>query len=225
MRFCRRKAVVAFLLGFTASLQGCGGGSNSDASVSVTTFPVASVVAALATKGGQFIAFPGGLAGRSQPYVVEYIPVMSGRYTRQAPVIGSNLQVASATVDFLTSPFTVTGWTDEKLNPAAQLQVTPLPVTAKIGDGSRLMWGQQLIQDNGLSTGDIGLTHGVWLDWTLTAHSSSTADLCLSQAIIADFFRTTTIDCFEIDAAGKILGFKTIVRNHAKGFDEDIVFQ
>lgn len=222
------RGMVVLLCCFAAALHGCGGGSDSNGSgpsgTSVTSFPVDSVVTALATHGGKFVAFSGGQLG-GQPYVVEYIPVSAGKYTRKAPLIGPNLAAASATVDFLASPFRVTGWIDEKLNPVAQLQATPLPMTAKIGNGSSLMFGQQLIQNNGLSTGDIGLTHGVSLGWTLSAHSPSTADLCLNQEIIADFYRTAAIDCFEIDASGKILGFKTIIRNHSKGFDEEFVYQ
>jgi hypothetical protein len=93
---------------------------------------------------------------------------------------------------------------DQALNPVA-ICWAALPESANVGDHAIFMSGSQYIQNNGLSTGDIGLTHGVTLEWTLASHSAATADLCINQTISADFISTAKLDCFEIDATGKIL--------------------
>lgn len=228
----RSKSIAVFLVGFATTLYGCGGGSDpvatgSVASLPVTIFPVDSVVTELATTGGRFDGTYTGSTGVRETLSINYTQVSPGQFTRQETLIqnGATLRSEKSTINFLNSPFRITGWTDQALNPVAISQGAPLPVSANIGDGAVIMYGTQYIQNNGLSDADIGLTHRVTLAWTLAAHSASTADLCISQTIGADFINTKKLDCFEIDASGKILSFKGVIQIHSKSIDQEVIYQ
>lgn len=224
----RRIGSTAVLLtGLVTSLQGCGGGSESATNLPVTIFPVDRVITELATVGGRFEGVHADPTGVRETLLVTYTQTSPGQVTRQETVIqdGATPRTQSSKINFLNSPFRVTGWIDQALNPVTISQGVALPISANIGDHGVMMFGAQYIQDNGLSTSDIGLTHFVTLAWTLASHSTTTADLCISQVIAADFISTSKFDCFEIDATGKVLSFKGIVRIHSKSIDQEVVYQ
>lgn len=232
MLLSRRKTIAVFLLGFVPALHGCGGGSgpvasNSATSVAATVFPVNRVITELATVGRRFEGSNTGSTGVRETLSVIYSQTSPGQFTRQELLTQNGVAQSTklSTINFLAAPFRVTGWIDQVLNPVAILQGQALPESANVGDHAIFMSGSQYIQNNGLSTGDIGLTHGVTLEWTLASHSAATADLCINQTISADFISTAKLDCFEIDAAGKIVNFKGITRTHSKSIDQEVVYQ
>lgn len=227
MLLIRMRFTAIFLIGLVAGLHGCGGGSSSDANLPVTIFPVDRVIAELATVGGRFEGTHTGPTGVRETLRVNYTQTSPGQVTREETVTqnGAALSTQSSTINFLNSPFRVTGWIDQALNPVVISQGVALPISANIGDHGVMMFGAQYIQDNGLSTSDIGLTHKVTLAWILAGRTASTADFCISQTIAADFISTAKFDCFEIDAAGKVLSFKGIFRIHSKSIDQEVVYQ
>lgn len=220
----RKNALIALMMGLTSILHGCGGGSDSNPTV--TVFPVDRVITELAVTGGRFNGTRLDATGVSETLSVNYLPASLGQFTRQEILTqGSAASTKTSTIDYLSQPFQVTGWIDQALNPVDISQLIPLPVSTSLGNSSIMMFGTQYIQDNGLSTSDIGLTHRVSLEWSLTAHSATTADLCLNQTIAADFISTKNLDCFEIDETGKIIGFKGIIRTYSRSIDYEVIYE
>jgi hypothetical protein len=123
------------------------------------------------------------------------------------------------------SAFSVLGWTDDKGNTASNLLSSPLPTVAKPGEGANLFTAKLLIKDNGINTADVGLTHGLSYDWSLSNVTGTRADFCLSVAETADFVAQTRIDCFQIDATGVAAAFKYTLKVHAKSIDSTTVYQ
>lgn len=212
----RKKSIALFIIGFVATLHGCRSGSDSS---QVTVFPVDRVITELATFGGQFGGTTHtGSTGIRETISVNYTPVFSGQFTRQTTLAqnGVTLNTSTSTIDFLSSPFTVTGWRVKGWSDVAISQSVSLPVSANIGDRSAITFGSIVNDVNGRS---------VDMEWTLDAHSTTTADLCIGQRTSGDFISTNNIDCFEIDGTGKIMSFKEITRIHSKGIDYDVIYQ
>lgn len=115
------------------------------------------------------------------------------------------------------------GWIDNTQDTASN--TAPLPATGSIGASGTVFTGSLYIQDNGINTGDIGLTHGLSYAWSLTAATATTADLCLSALETASFVSNLMMDCFRIDASGTISGFKSTLGGHSKGIDYQMVYQ
>ena len=206
-------------------LAACGDGGGIQP---VTVFPVDSVVTRLATSGGSFSGNYVDSAGVPHKLNVSYIPRDKGLFSRQQDLVtNSPSGVPTQTVGFThaDSLFRVVSWTSNNGDTANILQSSALPLSANVGTGGNLFSGTVFIQNNGLNTGDIGLTYRLSYDWALTAVSDITADLCLNFTEVHDFISFTNLDCFRIDSAGTILAFKSILRFHAKSINSEIVYQ
>lgn len=217
-----------------AFVSGCGGGGNSPTlpapePVVVTNFPVDSVVTKLATNGGSFTGKYTDSSGNQSTMSVVYVPGAGGTVIRRQ-TITPNAGVATSSQFILgfvhpSTLFQVIGWTSNTGDKAVISQSKPLPASADIGAGANLFKGSLLIQNNGINTVDVGLTHFLSYDWTLAAASNTSADLCLGLEERADFITNTTVDCFRIDAAGSISAFKSILKVQAKSIDSQTVYQ
>lgn len=217
-------------------LVACGGGGGGAPSPApappppVTVFPIDSVVTKLATVGGTFNGTNVDSKGVQTQMVVNYVPGTSGWFLRNQTLTTNGAEKATrSSVNFSHTDtlFKVIGWVDNTQNTANILasDTTPLPATGSIGAYGWLFTGTLQIQNNGINSVDIGLTHGLSYSWSLTAVTDTTADLCLSNWESTDFVSTGTIDCFRIDAAGTISGFKSTLGVHAKSIDYQVVYQ
>lgn len=230
----RQFTFLALAVG-TALLSACGGGGGgaSPGSAEPPSAPaqylVDSFVTNLATKGGTFSASRIDSAGNQTTLKVVYAPGAAGWLVRQETFItnGVSAPTTSTTVNYshAGSAFSTLGWMDGKGNTASELVSSPLPTVAKPGDGANLFTAKLLIKDNGINTDDVGLTHGLSYDWSLTNPSATRADFCLSLAETADFIAQTKIDCFQIDATGVAAAFKYTLKVHAKSIDTTTVYQ
>jgi hypothetical protein len=162
--------------------------------------------------------------------VVSYVPGATGWFSRNQTLTTNGVsKVTQYSVNFSRTDtlFKVVGWIDGAQNTASILasDSTTLPATGGIGTSGAVFTGSLHIQNNGINTVDIGLTHRLIYAWSLTAATNTTADLCLSDWESADFVSTGTIDCFRIDEAGTISGFKSTLGVHAKSIDYQTVYQ
>ena len=208
-------------------LAACGDGGGGGIQP-VTVFPVDSVVIRLATNGGSFSGNTVDSSVVPQKLNVSYIPRDKGLFSRQHnPVTSGARGIPSQTIGFThaDSLFRVVSWTSNTGDPANILKSSALPLSAAVGTEGNLFSGTLFIQNNGLNTGDIGLTHRLSYDWTLSAVSDTTADLCLNFTEVADFITNTNLDCFTIDSSGAILAFKSTLRVHAKSVNFETVYQ
>ncbi len=220
---------------FPLALIACGGaGGDAPSPVPapspVTVFPIDSVVTQLATVGGTFSGTNVDSKGAQTQLVVRYVPGVTGWFSRnQTLTTNGASQTTRYSVNFSRTDtlFKVVGWIDSTQDTANILasNTFPLPATGTIGTSGTVFTGSLYIQNNGVNTGDIGLTHGLSYAWSLTAATDTTADLCLSGWEAADFVSNGTTDCFRIDAAGTISGFKSTLRVHAKSIDYQTVYQ
>ncbi len=219
----------------TIALTACGGGgggaspATSAAQVPVTVFPVDSVVTQLATSGATFSGTNVDTAGKATKLTVAYVPGAAGTFTRQqtlTPTGAAGVTTQDA-VSFSKAGtlFKVTGWIDSNANPAVITKSAALPATSNVGAKGNLAAGDLFIQNNGINKVDIGLTHKLDYSWTLTAVTDTTADLCLTATNSGDFFASFATDCFRINAAGAITGFKSTLGSHAKGIDSQTIYQ
>ena len=214
-----------FLSASALLLAACGDGGGTQP---VTVFPVDSVVTRLATSGGSFSGNAVDSAGVPQKLNVSYIPRDKDLFSRQQNVVTNGASgVPTQTVGFThaDSLFRVVSWTSNTGDTANILKSSALPLSATVGTGGNLFSATLFIQNNGLNTGDIGLTYRLSYDWTLTIVGDTTADLCLNFTEVHDFITLTNLDCFRIDSAGTILAFKSTLRVHAKSIDYEIVYQ
>jgi len=210
---------------------GSGGGSTSPtpAPAPVTVFPVDSVITKLASSGRSFSVSNVDANGKQSKLVVDYVPGASGWFSRRQNLStnGTGGVTTQENVNFIRTGdlFKVVGWIDSNANPAVISASAALPATSNVGSNGTLAEGSILIQDNGINTSDIGLTHSLRYLWTLAAVTDTTADLCLTTWNIGDFISNFATDCFRIDAAGSISAFKSTVGYHAKGIDSQTVYQ
>ena len=184
----------------------------------------------LATAGGPFNGSNVDSKGMQTQMVVTYVPGATGWFSRNQTLTANGAATTTRySVNFSRADtlFKVVGWMDNTQDTASipASNTTPLPATGSIGTSGSVFTGSLYIQDNGINTGDIGLTHGLSYSWSLTAASDTTADLCLSAWEIASFISNLTMDCFRIDAAGMISGFKSTLGVHAKSIDYQTVYQ
>jgi len=224
----------ACILLLPSALVACGGGGGgpnpAPVPPPVTVFPIDSVVTRLATAGGTFNGTSVDSTGVQTQMVVNYVPGATGWFSRnQTLTTNGAAKTTRYSVNFSRADtlFKAVGWIDNTQDTAsiAASNTTPLPATGSIGTSGTLFTGSLYIQDNGINTGDIGLTHGLSYSWSLTAATATTADLCLSAWEIASFISNLTMDCFRIDAAGTISGFKSTLGVHAKSIDYQTVYQ
>ena len=218
-------------------VSGCGGGGGSGDSpvppasqpVAVTRFPVGNIVTQLVTRGGTFTGKHMDASSNPSTISVIYAPGPAGWVTRRQSITATSAVPAPSQfiVGFLMPAdlFQVTGFTSNTSDNALLTQSKPLPAAADVGSRDNLFKGSLLIQNNGINTVDIGLTHNLSYDWSLDAVNNTTADLCLSLQESADFITNTTVDCFRIDAKGTVLAFKSILRVRAKSIDFQTVYE
>lgn len=211
-------------------LAGCGGGGSTapvPEVTPVTAFPVGRMLAQLATQGG---AWSVSNAQEQASLTVEYRPLSTGGFIRQQrlqtpssahPVVTQDRVMLDATNPL----FQVSGWIDNFENPAVITESTAIPDTARVATSGMLASGRILILDNGLNTGDIGLTHGLSYSWSLQTATAASADMCLTAWNSGDFYGTFSTDCFRINAQGQVQGFMATLGFHAKGIDGQTVYQ
>lgn len=221
-----------------ALLAACGGAGSSDMQTtppSTGAYPVGDVVTRLTTSGGSFSGSRLDSSGKQNMLQVDYTAGVAGWFTRRETLlvngVGGETRVKQFNFSSASTPFQVIGWKDDRGNTATQLQGRALPTTTSVGSGANLFSAHLLIENNGLNTSDVGLTHRLSYDWSLASvgaastGSKATADLCLALTQAADFITETKVDCFQIDTAGSIAGFKSIVKVHAKSVDSEIIYQ
>lgn len=247
-----RRAAHLYFLSLSIGLAGallsaCGGGGSGSSSNagppiagvgSVDDFLVDNFVTTLATKGGTFSASRTDSAGTPHTLKVVYAPGAPGWLLRHetlvtngvaAPTTTTSIQYSHNTAN--TDAFRVLGWMDDKQNTVSHLQSKPLPAEAKIGAGGNLFTADLLIQANGLNTADVGLTHKLSYDWTLSSPGVGAplfrAELCLNLTEAADFVTQSRIDCFQITGifASPVYAFRSTAKLHAKGIDTTTVYQ
>jgi hypothetical protein len=220
--------LIRFVLvaGLAVMLPGCGGGSGSASETPVTVFPVDSVITRLATTGGSFEGSRNDPSGARQTLTVTYTQNSPGQFTRLQTLTkdGATQQSEAVIVSFLASPFRLTGMIDQALNPVAISQSDALPVSASLGESANMMVGSQFIQNNGLSTTDVGLTHSIQYGWSLATNTTKTAELCMRLTVGADFISTQRLDCFVVDSLGSISTFRGILRTHSKSIDTEEIY-
>ncbi len=231
-------AIAATLL----SACGGGGGNSSEGGKpiagvgQVDEFLIDDFVTTLATKGGTFSASRTDSAGNQYTLKVVYAQGAPGWLLRHETLVTNGVAAPTTTMGFNYSTtnaasFRVLGWMDDRQNTASNLQNKPLPAVAKVGSGGNVFTADLLILANGLNTGDVGLTHKLNYDWTLSSTSATApsfrADLCLNLTEAADFVTHSKIDCFQITGivASPVYAFKSTAKLHAKGIDTSTVYQ
>jgi len=228
------KSIAIVSIVCASVLTACGGSGGGSASLPpapapVTVFPVGSVLTKLAVSGGSFSVSNVDSTGKQTKLVVDYVPGASGWFSRRQTLTsnGSNGVTTQESVNFSRAGglFRVIGWTDSNSNSAVISASTALPATSNVGSNGNLAEGSILIQNNGINKNDIGLTHSLRYLWTLAAVTDTTADLCLTTWNIGDFISNFATDCFQIDGAGSISALKSTLGYHAKGIDDQTVYQ
>jgi hypothetical protein len=227
-----------------ALLSACGGGGSSSSDGGkpiagvgdVNAFLVDDFVTTLATKGGAFSGSRTDSAGNQYTLKVVYAPGAPGWMLRHETLVTNGVAAPTTTtsVNYSTvnaTSFRVLGWMDDRLNTASKLQNKALPQEAKVGSGGNIFTADVLIQANGLNTADVGLTHTLSYDWTLSATSVPTpgyrAELCLNLSEAAPFVTQSKIDCFQINGVvlTPVYAFTSTAKLHAKGIDTAVVYQ
>lgn len=225
-------AIASIVCAFV--LTACGGNGGGTAPLApapapVTVFPVNSVLTKLAISGGSFSVSNMDATGKQTKLGVDYVPGASGWFSRRQTLTpnGSNGVTTQESVNFSRTGalFKVVGWIDSNSDPAVISASTALPATSNVGSNGNLAEGSIFIQNNGINTSDIGLTHGLRYSWSLAAVTDSTADLCLTTLNIGGFVSNFATDCFRIDAAGSISAFRSTLGYHAKGIYGQTVYQ
>lgn len=227
----------------TTLISACGGGGSSNDGAKpiagvgdVDAFLVDDFVTTLATKGGAFSGSRTDNAGKQYTLKVVYAPGAPGWLLRHETLVTDGVAAPTTTtsVNYSTvnaSAFRVQGWMDDKQNTASRLQSKPLPSDAKVGSGGNLFTADLLILANGLNTADVGLTHTLSYDWTLSKPRNTVpgfrAELCLNLTEAAPFVTQSKIDCFQISGvfATPVYAFTSTAKLHAKGIDTETVYQ
>jgi hypothetical protein len=216
---------------FASALTACGGGGSSSAPAQtpITVFPVNSVIAKLAISGGTFRVINVDANGNQTRLTVDYVPGISGWFSRRQTLTpnGSSGVTTQDSINFnqTGTSFKVIGWIDNNSNNAVIGESIALPETSHIGTSGVLASGSILIQNNGINTSDIGLTHGLSYSWRLSAVNETTAELCVIDWNSGAFISNFATDCFRIDAVGTILGFRSVLGYSSKGINGQTDYQ
>ncbi|MEI8159079.1 MAG: hypothetical protein WCH60_19650 [Burkholderiales bacterium] len=216
---------------FASALTACGGGGSPSASAQgpISVFPVNSVLTKLAISGGTFRVINVDANGNQIRLTVDYVPGVSGWFSRRQTLTpnGSSGVTTQESINFNQTGtlFKVIGWIDKNSNNAVIGESIALPETSNIGTSGVLASGAILIQNNGINTSDIGLTHGLSYSWRLSAVNETTAELCVIDWNSGPFISNFATDCFRIDAVGTILGFRSILGYYAKEANGQTVYQ
>lgn len=216
---------------FASALAGCGGGTSSSepAEAPIAVFPVNSVITKLAISGGTFRATNVDANGKQTKLTVDYLPGISGWFSRRQTLApdGSSEVTTQDSINFTQTGalFQVIGWLDSNANNAVIEESTALPETSTVGTNGTLATGSVLIQNNGINKSDIGLTHGLSYSWRLSPVTDTTAELCVIHWNSSYFYSNFATDCFLIDAAGTVFGFRSILGYHAKGISGQTVYR
>lgn len=234
-RVAHRQSIFLTLAVSAALLSACGGGGGglspgtTEPPPAPAQYLVDSFVTTLATKGGSFSASRTDSASTQTTLKVVYSPGAAGWLIRPETWVTNCVRAPTTTTSVnyshAGSAFGVLGWTDDKGITASNLLSSPLPTVAKLGVSANLFTAKLLIKDNGSNTADVGLTHGLRYDWSLSSANGTHADFCLSVAETADFIAQTRIDCLQIDATGAATAFQYTLKVHAKGIDAATVYQ
>ncbi len=190
-------------------------GTPSDQTASTLSFPVETVIAAVATSGASYTVSNG-----ADVLTVSYAagPQVYDRYiyssalptffqTETLKTSGAVTDTSSTQVFYSSDPFLVWGSVngDAGENTMQVKQQALLPATAKVGAAGPMYAGKNYLNNSSLFPDDQSVT------WSLEADTATTAWLCIHITNAAALFpelATVESDCFRIDPQGVVSGFK-----------------
>jgi len=190
-------------------------------SISTIDFPVEAVFASLASTTSTFNASATDAAGNSFFLLVNSIPgpdkidpliyAASLKTYLQSNILKKN-GIVTSTKNFenfyLVAPFYLFGSLNNMYGSSNNMKVIthfPLPSTSRVGTAGAFYNGKNYISSSTLPPDTWSAT------WSLEADSATTAWLCLNVAITpanGSAASTAETDCFRINQAGDISGFK-----------------
>lgn len=195
----------------TVMLSACGGGGGESVAEPVLSYPIDSVLMQLFSKsqtlGGKSTSSSGAVSALS----VSYASVAADQFKREQTIAsdGSVGATSQSTIvfDHASGGFQVKTWTNDlgTFTVFSAGSLNPAPVSATVGTGGTL--AEVKLSD---PTGSI--FDGRSLTWTLSAVSDNTADLCIGYGYSNQWGGGTYSDCFLINKAGSVLGYKGIHR-------------
>ncbi len=201
-------------------LAGCGGGGSTTTSSSALSFPVEAtilkVVTSAATYSGNFNDSTGSYA-----LSVSIAPAGLAQFTSTSPssrtyttttVLRKNGAIsttATSTTYFTTGPLAFIGIRSGN-DPTEVKQKTALPASAQVGTAGAFFSGTRYPGNQTLFTDQVNST------WSLEPDSATTAFLCITTSYAGSFVQESESDCFRIDTAGSILGFKATTTTNAR---------
>lgn len=199
-------------------LVGCGGGG-SDTAPTTTTFPVESVLVRVATTAGNY---GGNFSDSTGTYnlAISIAPGVDAQFASAAPVSktfttstvlkknGATMSTSSGTTYFSLNPLSEIGQRigGDVINISGH---TSIPATATVGSSGPFFAGTSSINA-------VFSPSQVTGTWSLEADTASTAFVCLNTRIDGSFVKTTEADCFKVDAAGSIVGFKATTTTNGR---------
>ena len=192
-------------------LMACGGGENQPGLEPVLNYPIDSVLMKLASKGQIFSGKYTPATGTVKTLQVTYSATAAGQFKREQVItsdaVPQEIQQSVVGYDHASGGFKVLSWSND------------------LGDFNVFWGGSQNAAPVSATTGSFGTLAEVRLGdqtqpnfssrsltWSLTAVSAQTADLCIGHNYASVWGGGTNTDCFLIDSAGVILGYKGIAR-------------
>ena len=208
--------------------------------ISTIDFPVEAVFTSLASTASTYTASAVDASGNSLVFSVDRIPgpdktdplvypasLKTYSQTNTLKKNGNIISTKNLEEFYSVAPFYLFGNLNNMYGSSNNMKVTtqlPLPATGRVGSSGVFYKGRNYINKAALSP-------DTWYAmWSLEADSATTAWLCLNTEITpanATAVSTAEIDCFRINQAGNITGFKTdITENGVKlGYSADVVVE
>ncbi len=191
------------------------------------TFPVAPMLAKLATSGLSRDVSYNEPDQQSMTMHVSYVPTPAGfrRASQLAYGPGPGVAPSAAWVDLAYTPSTRTFSGIQGVGFTGDVeQATAAPELAKVGDIGSLLSGSAHDSEPFATDAYLPVTRFSY-DWSLEPASAQTAWLCLALSKVLSFGTSSDTDCFEIDPTGNILGFKSISESGYHGSGRLVVFR
>lgn len=194
-----------------AVLTGCGGGESQSAVDPVLNYPIDSVLMKLASRGQVFSGKYTSATGAVRTLQATYSAIAADQFKREQVVASGgatqSTQQDIVTYDHVFGGFKVQSWTNDlgTFTSFSTGSQNPAPLSAAPGTSGTL--AEVRLGDFTQAT-----FNSRSLTWALTSVSVNTADLCIGYNYASEWGGGTNSDCFLINSAGEILGYKGISR-------------
>ena len=219
-----RSLRLAVALFATLVLAACGGAEGPSPTERSNGYPLGVFLYQLMTRPHDFAGQHTPMAGSVKALQVQYRPTATDQFRRSQLITADGNGQASdqGTISFVQSAgiLQVRSWTNDLGRFDALSSDRNQPAPARSMPGANGTLAETRVGD---ASGSIFESRS--LTWSLTAVTSTTAELCLGFNYASQRGGGTNMDCFLVNATGDVLAYKGIARSSIAHVSVNEVYQ